>query len=308
MKSPTLALLETSGIGRKSAIKICRFMQREGSESSEWSAQALLQLIERARSEHGRIRLPSLEQVQQGVDRARRIAESEREAGVSIVDMQESRYPSSLRDIPDPPALLHVKTNRPVDTWWSDPKVAVIGTRDSSEHGRRVAYRLGEVCATEGFAVVSGLALGCDTAAHEGVLDAGGKTIAVLAHGLDEVRPARNKELAQRIVEQGGMLVSEYAFGTASWKGQYVERNRIQSGLSRGVIVVEADEKSGTLHTVKYASEQERALAVYEPESQYNVATGGNERAKREYKATGVADASSLKEFLDRCQRNDTRA
>ena len=75
-----------------------------------------------------------------------------------------------------------------------------------------------------------------------------------------------------------------------------------------GVIVAEADEKSDTLHTVKYASEQERALAVYEPEAQCNVATGGNERAKREYKATGVADASSLKEFLDRCQRNDTRA
>ena len=110
--------------------------------------------------------------------------------------------------------------------------MAVIGTRDSSEHEGRVAHRLGEVYAVEEFAVVSGLPLECDTAAHEGVLDAVEKTIAVLAHGLDEVRPARNKELAQRIVDQGGMLISEYAFGMAPYKGQYVERNRIQRGGS----------------------------------------------------------------------------
>lgn len=204
--------------------------------------------------------------------------------------------------IPDPPALLHVKTTLPVEKWWSQPKVAIIGTRDSSRHGERIARRLGDVCTREGFAVVSGLALGCDAAAHEGVLDVGGRAIAVLAHGLDRVQPTANKELATRIVKEGGMLVSEYAFGAAPQRGNYVDRNRLQSGLSVGVIVVEAHAESGTLHTVKYAAAQDRSLAVYEPDAGYDTTTSGNERARREYRASGISDASSLQTFLDQCR------
>lgn len=302
MSKPTLALLETQGIGRKSAIKILQSMWKENYPEHDWSPELLLEAIQGAHHTYSHIRVPSIDDVREGFRKATDIIRAERAEGVRLVSVRDSGYPSALRSIPDPPALLHIKTNCPVAEWWTALGIAIIGTRNASDHGSRVARRLGTICADAEFTVVSGLAVGCDTAAHEGALDADGKTTAVLAHGLDRISPKRNEGLAQRILEQGGMLISEYAFDTSARRGQYVERNRIQSGLSKGVIVVEASAESGTLHTVDYASGQKRAIAVYEPKASYNVTTSGNEKAKREYRARSVSDPSSLRAFLDRCR------
>jgi DNA processing protein len=113
----------------------------------------------------------------------------------------------------------------------------------------------------EEFWVISGLALGCDAAAHRGCLEAGGKTSAILAHGLDETHPRKHMSLAQEILDSGGALWSEYPPGTPPRNHQYVQRNRLQTGLSRGVIVVEAGPDSGTMHTARFALEQGKTLS-----------------------------------------------
>lgn len=138
----------------------------------------------------------------------------------------------------------------------NQPLVAIVGSRKVSPYGRSVTIRLSSELARAGVVIVSGLALGVDSIAHQAVLDAGGKTIAVLPSGLDRVYPASHQVLAQRIVAQGGALVTEYpATGELPQKYQFIARNRIIAALSRGVLVTEAAQKSGSLHTADFALE-----------------------------------------------------
>ncbi len=138
---------------------------------------------------------------------------------------------------------------------------AVIGTRDPTQHGRKMARLIGKALAQVEITVVSGLALGCDTEGHLGCLEAGGTGIAVLAHGLDRIYPKANIELAERLIESGGCLVSEYYPGVPPDRRKFACRDRIQSGLSDAVLVVETPEKDGTMHTVNFAERQGRARA-----------------------------------------------
>jgi len=134
--------------------------------------------------------------------------------------------------------------------------VAIVGTRKPSQYGTQVAFDLAEKLARRGVMIISGLAYGIDAAAHKGALAAGGITMAVMAHGLDRVYPAGHKSLAEMILRTGGCLISEYPEGTQALKHQFLERNRLVSGLADAVIVIEAAERSGTLRTVAEALEQ----------------------------------------------------
>ena len=140
--------------------------------------------------------------------------------------------------------------------------IAIVGTREPTEYGITAAKRLGALFAESGYTVVSGLANGIDTAAHQGALEVDGLTVAVLASGLDTVYPIKNKELAGAILKNNGALVSEYSWGTMVNRSYFVARDRIQSGLSLGVFVVETGIKGGTMHTVKSCKEQKRSLIV----------------------------------------------
>ena len=142
------------------------------------------------------------------------------------------------------------------------PAVTVVGTRRPTAEGLRAAFRFGRGLAAAGEVVVSGLARGVDTKAHEGALAAGGVTVAVLAHGLDRIYPPENRELALRIVDRGGCLVTEYPFGTPPHKAHFPARNRILSSLSRATVVIEAGEKSGSLITAGFALDQGREVFV----------------------------------------------
>ncbi len=143
--------------------------------------------------------------------------------------------------------------------------VAVVGTREPTERGLEVASRVARYFAEHGYTIIGGLAKGIDTAAHAAALEAGGRTIAVLGTPLDKVYPAENKGLAQRIVSQSGALVSELAFGQRSYKGGFVRRDRIQSGLSLGVIAVQTRADGGTMHTVAFAGRQKRLVLCPQP-------------------------------------------
>lgn len=181
------------------------------------------------------------------------------------------------------------------------PGVAVIGTRDPSDFGAKSATRIAKRCAEQRLTVVSGLAIGCDTAGHRGAVQAGGLTIAVLAHGLHTVYPASNRGLASEIIELGGMLVSEYPPNVELRPNQLVERDRLQAGLSRGVIVIETDIEGGTMHTVKFAREQGRLLGClnHPEEHRHHSKCRGNQKLIAEGTAKPLGTPDELLAFLD---------
>lgn len=140
------------------------------------------------------------------------------------------------------------------------PVVAIVGSRKTTPYGREMAYRLSYDLASRGVIIVSGLALGVDSIAHQATLDAGGITIAVQANGLDKIYPSSHRQLAQEIIRKGGAIISEYEPGMPALAFQFLERNRIVSGMSDGVIVVEAAARSGTLATANHALDQGRVV------------------------------------------------
>jgi DNA processing protein len=175
-------------------------------------------------------------------------------AGVQILTREHAGFPRALAQIPAPPPLIYVRGRiQEVDDW----SVAVVGTRSPTSYGREATRRLAGDLAGAGVTVVSGLAIGVDTAAHQAALEAGGRSIAVLASGLDQVYPERNRELAERIVASGA-LVSEFPIGTRPIPQLFPVRNRLISGLSLATLVAEAGVQSGALITVRYALEQGR--------------------------------------------------
>lgn len=195
-------------------------------------------------------------------EEADRQIEAASTAGATIISAVDSAYPALLTDTRDDPQILFVKgklSNSP------QKSVAIIGTREPTEHGRVIAQRLTGFFISQGWSVVSGLAIGCDAIAHEAALDGGGHTVAVMAHGLQMVAPSRHKKLAQRILDSGGALVSEYRFGQQAMPTNFVKRDRIQAGLAKGVVMVQSDVVGGSLHASRAAIDYGRWLAIPYP-------------------------------------------
>lgn len=197
--------------------------------------------------------------------------------GIRVITFLDTAYPSILKKIYDPPPLLYVRGSlEPVDA----RAVAIVGSRRASAYGRRVAESLAADLARAGVTVVSGLARGIDSAAHCGALKGGGRTIAVLGSGADIIYPPENRGLAREI-EASGAVISELPLGTPPLSGNFPGRNRIISGLSLGVVVVEAGERSGSLHTVDYALEQGRDVFAVPGSIQNPLAVGPHRLIKQ---------------------------
>jgi DNA processing protein len=177
--------------------------------------------------------------------------------GAHLLKWTDADYPSSLREIADPPPYLFIRGPAPLH---QPPCLAIVGARAASEAGLRMAHRLGMELAAKGFTVVSGLARGVDGAAHKGALDGGGRTVAVMGCGIDVIYPPEHRKLAEAIIEGGGAIVSELPLGTQPMAENFPTRNRILSGLCLGVVIVEAAEKSGSLITARMALEQNRQV------------------------------------------------
>ena len=179
------------------------------------------------------------------------------EARVEIIALDDPRYPPVLKEIYDPPLVLYVRGA--VDVL-SMPGIAVVGTRHPTPYGVGMAERLACDLSNQGLVILSGLARGVDTASHRGAIQARGKTVAVMGTGVDEIYPRENKRLAEQILSFGGALISEFAMATPPTPQNFPIRNRIISGLSAGVLVVEAAEYSGTRITARCALEQSREV------------------------------------------------
>ena len=178
------------------------------------------------------------------------------EAGNHVLTWDDERYPVQLKEIADPPALLFAKGD---PTLLALPQIAMVGSRNPSAIGVRMAQEFAEALANTGYVITSGMALGIDAASHRGALNVGGATIAVVGTGLDRVYPACHKSLASEIVASG-VMISEFPLTTKAKAGHFPRRNRIISGLCQGLLVVEAAQQSGSLITARLALEQNREV------------------------------------------------
>lgn len=211
-------------------------------------------------------------------DAVERTLEWASEDGCSILALDDVDYPPLLNEVHDAPPLLFVRGERGV---LGHPQVAMVGSRNPSVVGRETAKDFARSLSRAGLTVTSGLALGVDTASHEGALEGEGQTVAVFGTGPDRVYPARNRKLAHAIVERGGALVTEYPPGVEPLPSNFPRRNRIISGLSLGTLVVEAALRSGSLITARYASEQGREVFAI-PGSIHNPMARGCHRLIRD--------------------------
>lgn len=240
----------TPGIGPRAAAKL---LERFGSAEAVYSAT-------RAELEQMRLVPEAVDSIIARDLQATADAEitAIRKLSGDILILDDGVYPSSLREIYDPPIVLYVKGA------WSDcleqPCVGIVGSRRCSTYGQNSALMLARDLAQRGVTIVSGFARGIDAAAHRGALEARGRTIAVLGTGIDEVYPRDHKKLALEILERGGALVSQFPLGTPPVSENFPYRNRIISGLSLGILVVEAAENSGSLITARLAIEQNREV------------------------------------------------
>lgn len=184
---------------------------------------------------------------------------------INVIPIRSENYPDYLRKIIDPPPVIYLKGN--LKLLKSPPGVAVVGTRKPSKAGEIIADRISQYFAQSNWTIVSGLALGIDAAAHRGAIKVGGPTIAVLAHGLKSASPKINSMLGQEILDQGGAWISEHSIETTARKDFFVHRNRIQIGLSAGSIIVEGEEKSGTMTQAEYCIQNKRILFAVLPDN-----------------------------------------
>jgi DNA processing protein len=206
--------------------------------------------------------------------------------GIKVVTIESDMYPLCLKNIYDPPIVLYMKGNIKKD----EKFIAIVGSRRASSYGIKMAQTIATELSKYGITVVSGMARGIDSYAHKGAIDGGGRTIAVLGCGLDIVYPSENKKLMENIISSGA-CISEYLPGTSPVPGNFPARNRIISGISLGVIVIEAAERSGSLITADFALEQGREVfALPGNVNNYN-STGTNKLIKEGAKlVTGIDD------------------
>ena len=216
-----------------------------------------------------------------------------RAQGISVLTWEDEDYPRLLREIYDPPPVLYVKGQiLPEDEW----AVAVVGTRAATTYGKEAATRIAGGLARNGVTIVSGLARGIDSAAHRAALEAGGRTIGVLGCGLDIIYPPENRRLAAQIIQHGA-LISEYPLGTPPEGSNFPPRNRIISGISLGVVIVEAGRRSGALITADYALDQGREVFAV-PGNIFRHASQGTNALIREG-ATPVLSVEDILEALN---------
>ncbi len=191
---------------------------------------------------------------------------------LKVIDYRSDKYPILLKEIPDCPVVLYIRGDLGVD----DLMVGIVGSRSITPYGQRMTERISQGLAQAGVVIVSGMALGVDGVAHKVAIGNKAKTVAVLAHGLDQIYPATHESLAKKIIECGGAIISEYPPGDLPLRHHFLQRNRIVAGLSVGTVVTEAAEKSGALTTARCAMEYGRNVYAVPGDAERRQSAGVN--------------------------------
>lgn len=210
--------------------------------------------------------------------------------GINIVTFEDTDYPENLKILSDVPPVLYICGKILPD---DDLSIAIIGARRSTNYGKSIAERFAAEFATSGVTIVSGLARGIDTYAHKGALDVSGRTIAVLGSGIDVIYPPENHELYKEICDNGA-VISEFPLGTQPWAGNFPARNRLISGLSKAIVVVEASLKSGVFSTVEWALNQGKTVFAVPGNITSETSKGTNQLIK-----DGAIPATSANDVLE---------
>lgn len=245
-----ISLNMTPGVGPRVATKL---LEKFGSAENVFHAR-------RSELESLRLKPETIESIikQEFHEKADEELQNVKNLGGDVLVLDDGSYPYLLREIADPPITLYVQGDW--QACFDAPCVAVVGSRRCSTYGENASLMLARDLAEKGVCIVSGLARGIDSAAHRGAIEGKGKTIAVLGTGIDNVYPKENAKLVEKILDAGGAIVSQFPLGTPPLKDNFPYRNRIISGLSLGVLIVEASERSGSLITARLAMEQNREV------------------------------------------------
>lgn len=300
-KEFVLGLLQIKGLGRKSVINLIKSFSID--DVSNYND--LLDQIKDVRYRKLVKRLPAFEDsdVLAGIDDANFLLEKSENNGVSVVSYWENGYPYKFIEAEDPPLLIHYKGELPILNEYSG--IAIIGTREPNPAGVKAGEFFGKSFAEKGFNIVSGLAKGCDSAGHYGALKANGKTTAILAHGLQTIYPKENQSLAEKIIDGGGVLLSEYPYGTTARPNLFVERDRLQADLSSATVVIQTAIKGGTMHAVNATIKSKKNLAAvqYSESELYFEKTFGNQKMIKERIAFPLS-SKNIDEFIVKIRKS----
>jgi DNA processing protein len=264
-----LTLQAIHGFGKKKIVKIISGNDIICIKSSD-------DLFELLSNKNFKLTIPPKEEMESLWRKSKLKLKISTENKIKIISFYDPIYPSLLRDIHDPPLLLHIKGN--IDLLQKE-SVAVIGTRKISENGVKSTKELTAKLVDAGYCIISGLAKGTDSIAHETTLQKKGLTLAILGQGLQNTVYKKNMSLEDRILKNNGAILSEYSFGTKPNKGFFIERDRLQSGLSQAVFIIETTVDGGTMHTANFCLQQGRPLFVFnhEPGSVNELSIAGNQ-------------------------------
>lgn len=265
-----ITLLSLPRCGKVTTFKIAEFAAHNQIEVI--NIEDTKSLIEQCKQKKIVSSLPeyNITEIQYSLDKADAIIEKSIQAGIGMTNFFESTFPDNLKNILD----FNGKNVSPILIYYKGdiskaklPSVAIIGTREPTDEGRTAGEYFGKLFAENGFNIVSGLAVGCDTAGHKGAILANGITTAFLAHGLDKIYPKENTGLASSIIESGGILISEYSIGSDLSRFTLVERDRLQAGLALATIVIQTGINGGTMHAANATLVNRKPLFVVEYKS-----------------------------------------
>ena len=269
MKLNSLQLLTLSSldfVGNTKVLKVGNYLLEHSIKCETWDMfipiLESLKIKTKVEGVKGTVKI-ELEHLLRAERKAKSIIENSQAQGIGIVTYFEDSFPDILRKTIneegklDPPIVLFYKGDLSVINM---PGLAVIGTREVTEFGKNAGMILTKEFAKKGFCIVSGLAIGCDTIGHRAALAVGGRTVAFLAHGLDTIYPPENTELAKQIVDNGGLLLSEYPIGMGVNRYNLVARDRLQAGLSLATLVIQTGEHGGTMHAANTTLEAQKPL------------------------------------------------
>lgn len=262
-KEQILTYLQLSKLGRVTAFALGDYAKEN--DIQLYGRKDLYQFIKEARAKKlaRSIGEYTIEEIEQAENVALRIIERSELEHIKVISYYDNDFPKQLKNIQkngkkSSPIILHYKGN--IKRLCGPDGIAIIGTREPTEEGIKAGEYFGEFFAQKGFNIISGLAIGCDSSAHRGAINAQGLTTAFLAHGLNTIYPKESAKLADEILENDGLLISEYAIGTPPMINYFVERDRLQSGLADATIVIQTGVKGGTMHAVKATIENNKPL------------------------------------------------
>jgi DNA processing protein len=286
---------------------LSRLLRDTEADTASSPFEVIAQLVANSPKYRHRLIDLSKEDFRRCYEKADETLEKASDQDINVISMRDDPYPHRLLMLPFPPPIIYIKGN--ISSLHSAASIAIVGTRTPTNFGERCALRLGAVFGGAKATVVSGLAIGCDTAAHYGCITAEGQTSAILAHGLDRIYPKQNESLAEEILSKGGCLLSEYAPGARPFRSHFIERDKLQVALSDGVVVVETDIVGGTMHTVRFSLEQQKPLACLKHPAKYRDVpqTQGNQLLLGRGQASPIFDQTSLNSFWEGIRKRSSR-